>query len=80
MAPPIVFAVKLKVVPTQTGLLLAAVGADGVWLIVTTVVADDPVQPATVTATEYAPEANVVTFPIVGFCKEEEKLFGPVQE
>ena len=45
MAPPIVPAVKLKVVPSQTGELLDAAGAAGVWFMVTAVVPADPVHP-----------------------------------
>ena len=52
VAPPIVFAVKLKLYPAQTGLLLPAIGAEGVALMVTDVVAVELVQPATVTLTE----------------------------
>ncbi len=51
-APAIALAVKLSAVPAQTGLLLDAVGAAGVALTVTTVVANVLVHPATVTVTE----------------------------
>jgi hypothetical protein len=37
-------------------------------------------QPATLAVIEYVPEAKVVTAPIVGFCKAEAKLLGPVHE
>ena len=45
-------AVKLKVVPEQTGELLPAVGAAGIGLIVTEVVPAGPVQLSTVAVTE----------------------------
>jgi hypothetical protein len=34
---------------------------------------------ASVTVTVYEPEAEVETFVIDGFCKDDVKLFGPVQ-
>lgn len=37
-------------------------------------------QPGTVALTEYVPAAAAVTPAIEGFCEEDEKLFGPVQE
>ena len=80
VAPVIVLAVKLKVEPEQIELLLPAVGARGVWLIVTEVVASGPKQLFTVTLTVYDPAASVVTLGIIGFCNAEEKPFGPVQE
>ena len=52
VAPDMVAAVKLRVVPTQMGELLPAVGATGVALMVTEVVPAAPVHPATVTVTE----------------------------
>ena len=73
-------AVSDRVLPSQTGLLLEAVGAFGVWLIVTEVVAFVLTQPAADDlVTVYVPDADVVTFDIVGFCVEEEKLLGPFQ-
>ena len=73
-------AVNDMVLPVQTGLLLEAVGAFGVWLIVTEVVAFVLTQPAADDlVTVYVPDAAVVTFAIVGFCEEEEKLLGPFQ-
>ena len=75
-----VLAVKLKVDPTHMGLLLPAVGATGGGLIITFTVPAEPVHPATVAVTEYVPAFAVVTLPIVGFCEEDVKLFGPVQE
>ena len=44
-------AVKFKVDPSQTGLLLPAVGADGIGLTTTVVVPAALVQPATVAVT-----------------------------
>lgn len=77
---PVGLAVRLKLPPTQAGELLEAAGADGVWLIVTAMVAVALIaHPGTVADTEYVPEASVVTLPMVGSCMDEEKLFGPVQ-
>lgn len=67
------------VCPMQTGLLLLMVGATGVALMTTEVVAVGEVQPLTVTVTVYIPLAAVVTLGILGFCRVELKLFGPVQ-
>ena len=78
VAPVIVLAVRDKVFPEHTGLLLPGVGAAGVWLIVTETVPAGPVHPSTVAVTEYVPDAAVVTLATVGFCDDEEKPFGPV--
>jgi hypothetical protein len=78
VAPDNVLAVKLKVLPEQTGVLLPPVGADGIEFTVTEVVPTGPTQPATVAVTEYVPDATVVADPIVGFCEVEVKLLGPV--
>ena len=52
---------KFKVVPTHKGPLLVAVGAAGIGLTVTVVVAAGLVQPETVEVTEYVPPpANVI--------------------
>ena len=72
-------AVKFKVDPTQSGVLLPAVGAAGIGFITTVVVPKALAQPPTVAVTEYVPAANAVTPAILGFCNAEEKLFGPVQ-
>lgn len=75
-----VLAVKLNAVPTQTGVLLPADGAEGVWLIVTlTVPGALGGHPPRVAVTEYVPLPAVVTPAIAGFCEVELKLFGPVQ-
>ena len=79
MAPATVGVVKLNVEPAQIGLLLPAVGVPGVGFTVTTTVPIGLVHPLTVTVTEYVPDAATVTFEIVGFCKGDEKPFGPVQ-
>jgi hypothetical protein len=47
-----VLAVKLKLLPEQTGELLPAVGADGVDFTVTEVVPAVPIQPEVVAVTE----------------------------
>jgi len=60
--------------------LLLAVGAAGIGLTVTLVEPAGPVQPLTVTVTEYEPLAAVVAPAIEGFCVAEEKVFGPVHE
>jgi hypothetical protein len=65
-------AVRLISNPEHTGVLLPAVGAAGVWKIVTeTVPAGLRAQPGTNAVTEYVPFANVLTFPIVGFLVTE---------
>jgi hypothetical protein len=38
-----------------------------------------PAHPATVANTEYVPVAAVVVMAMLGFCNEDEKLFGPDQ-
>jgi len=80
VAPATRGVVRLSVPPAQIGPLLAAVGVAGAALTVATVVPARDVQPATVTVTEYVPEAAVVAAGIVGFCKAEVKALGPVQE
>jgi hypothetical protein len=80
-APATVLAVNVMVDPTQSVELPLAIGAAGVWLTVTaTVPAVGLEHPATVATTEYTPAATVPALAIVGFCKVELKLFGPVQE
>lgn len=79
VAPTTAGVVSVMVLPTQTGELEAAVGVAGIGLITTVTVPAVLVHPATVTVTEYVPEAAVVTLVMEGFCKEEEKLLGPVQ-
>jgi hypothetical protein len=59
---------------------LVAVGVAGFAFTVTVVVPADEVQPLTVAVTEYVPDIAVVAFAIVGFCRLEVKLFGPVHE
>ena len=72
-------AVSCNVCPAQIGPLLFAVGGDGTALTTTMVVAEDDVQPFTVTVTLYVPDAAVVAFVIVGFCSVDVNPFGPVQ-
>jgi len=72
--------VRASVPPAQIGPLLAAVGVAGAALTVAVVVPAADVQPATVTVTEYVPEAAAVAAGMVGFCNVEVKAFGPVQE
>lgn len=60
--------------------MLPAVGAAGVAFTTTVTVPTGLVaQPGTVAVTEYVPAAKSVTLAIEGFCKVDEKLFGPVQ-
>jgi hypothetical protein len=73
-------AVKFSVEPAQIGELLEAVGVAGIGLTVTAVVAAALLHPETVTVTEYVPLAAMVAAAMEGFCVDEEKLFGPVQE
>ena len=80
VAPATLLAVRFKVDPAQIGELLDAVGAAGVGFTVTTVVATELVQPATVAVTEYVPLAATVAAAIVGFCVADEKLLGPLHE
>ena len=65
--------------PAQMVELLAAVGAPGIGLIVTLTVPAALVHPFTVCVTEYKPAARVVAPTMVGFCRLEVKVFGPVQ-
>lgn len=80
MAPATAVVVSVSVLPAQIGLLLEGVGVAGIGLTVTTVVPAALVHPPTVTVTEYVPVAAVVAPAIDGFCTEEVKPFGPVQE
>ena len=66
--------------PVQTGVLLDAVGVAGVALTTTAVVPTAEVQPFVVTVTLYVPLIAVVALAIVGFCRADVKLFGPVHE
>ncbi len=68
-----------KFCPEQIGVLLPGTGAAGMGFTVTEVVAAGPAQPATVTLTEYVPEAAVVAGVIAGSSSVEVKLLGPVQ-
>src|SRR5204863_284846 len=68
------------VAPSQYGPPLVGAGVAGVALTTTFVVPAAEVHPLTVTVTEYVPASAVVAFARVGFCSEEVKPFGPVQE
>ena len=59
---------------------MVALGVAGVALTTTFVVPAAEVQPLTVMVTEYVPASPVVAFARVGFCSDEVKAFGPVQE
>ena len=61
------------------GELDVTTGAEGVSLMVTTIVPTGLVQPLTVAVTEYIPAFIDVTDEIDGFCKALVKLLGPVQ-
>ena len=67
VAPANVDANKFSVVPSHTGLLLVAIGEDGVGFTTTGVVAGALGQPFTVAITLYVPDAAVVTFVSTGF-------------
>lgn len=67
----------VEVVVTHTG---AAIVDDGLSLTVTVVVPGSETHPFTVTVTEYVPASAEVALAIVGFCRLEVKLFGPVHE
>ena len=71
--------VKLNVEPAHIGLLLPNVGAGGVALTTTAIVACELVQPAADAVTVYVPEAAVVAPTILGFCTPDAKALGPVQ-
>jgi hypothetical protein len=65
--------------PTQTGLLLEAVGVAGTGFTTTVVDPAALVHPPADTVTLYVPAAARVTPAIFGFCTAELKPFGPVQ-
>ena len=65
-------------VPVPHRALGPAIGATGNAFTVAVVVPAALVQPFTVTVTEYVPVAAVVAAGMEGFCKADEKLFGPV--
>ena len=73
-------AVRFSDDPAQIGLLLPAVGADGVGFTATVVVAAELGHPLTVTVTEYVPAIADVAFVIDGFCDDDVNPFGPVHE
>ena len=70
---------RLSVWPVHNGELLVKVGDAGFANTLTLVVPAGPVHPAMVAVTEYIPVASVLALVILGFCKEEVKLFGPDQ-
>jgi len=72
-------AVKLIVLPEQTGELEPAVGAEGVCFTETDVEPAAPGQPLTVAITEYEPESGKEILLTEGFCKVEENPLGPLQ-
>jgi len=80
VAPPMLDAERLSVLPSQIGLLLDAVGAAGIGLTVTLTVPAVLVHPPTVAVTEYVPDAAVVAPVMLGFCVEDVNPFGPVHE
>ena len=79
VAPVTSVAVRFKVLPAHIGPLFPAVGAVGIALTVAVVVPAVLVHPLTVAMTLYSPVAAVVALAIVGFCKVDVKLLGPVQ-
>jgi hypothetical protein len=70
----------LIVLPVHTGVLLDGAGVAGVVFTTTAVVPTAEVQPFVVTVTLYVPAIAVVALMIAGFCTDEAKEFGPVQE
>ena len=80
VAPETVLAVSDNVFPEQTGVLLPAVGAEGVVFTTTEVVEIALVQPLFDAVREYVPAFAVVIFAIVGFCDDELKPLGPFHE
>ena len=80
VAPATAGVERLMVLPVQTGVLLDAVGVDGVVFTTTAVVPAADVQPFAVTVTLYVPAMATVDAPVDGFCNAEEKLLGPVHE
>src|SRR5947207_2898636 len=68
------------VAPEQYGPPLLAVGVEGMALTTTFVVPAADGQPLIVTVTEYVPASAVVALARVGFCCDDVKPFGPVQE
>src|SRR5207249_2832775 len=68
------------VAPSQYGPPLLAVGVAGVAFTTTFVVPAAEGQPFTVMVTEYVPASAVVALARVGFCCDDVKPFGPVQE
>ena len=60
--------------------MLVAVGVVGIAFTTTAVVPAKLVHPATVLVTEYVPAEANAEEAIVGFCKADVKVLGPVQE
>ena len=79
MAPAIDDAVKNMVSPTQTGLLLPAIGAGGVANTITTKESAVLVHPLAVSDNVYNPESATVALGIVGFWSVDVNELGPVQ-
>ena len=67
VAPATLLAVRLTVLPLQTGVLFPASGATGVGLTVTLVVVGKLGQPNTDVITVYVPDAATVELVMVGF-------------
>lgn len=80
VAPATAGVERLIVLPVQTGVLLDAVGVDGVVFTTTTTVPTADVHPFAVTVRLYVPAIAVVALVIDGFCTDDEKEFGPVHE
>src|SRR5207247_330604 len=80
VAPLTVGVESATVARSQYGPPLLAVGVAGVALTTTFVVPAAEVQPFTVIVTEYVPASASVALARVGFCCDDVKPFGPVQE
>jgi hypothetical protein len=75
-----VLAPSVKVCPEHTGELPVIEGATGSGVTVTEVSPAGPVQLFAVAVTEYVPAPSEEIPAMVGFCKVEVKLLGPVHE
>jgi hypothetical protein len=72
--------VRLRFCPVQSVVLPEGVGTEGTGFTVTETVPAVLTQVPALAVTEYMPVAAVPAEVIAGFCDEEEKPFGPVQE
>jgi hypothetical protein len=78
--PVVVEAVRLIASPVHTGVFEPMAGVPGVALMVTATVDTAEVHPFSVMVTEYVPASASVAGVTIGFCTDDEKLLGPLQE